>query len=208
MEAEVSRFLHLNLGDKTEVERHFIPISRDEELAKQARRRYGSDATLSGDAIDRVHQIYDYAKTILIADRAHITVVWILRGTQVVEVITPMFYDQASKRMAIFAIADRVESLGADGVNLVSEAWMASLDPGEDPRDPRTPPARARANRREALQVVGATRDGRTATKTSIFSRGKDGSILFDEEWSEDKDQLNLLNPIVRRWADMAKRGR
>ena len=77
---------------------------------------------------------------------------------------------------------------------------MEHLDP-EETISSATPPARARANRREAIQVLAITRDGRQADATCVFTRESNGDIVFGETFQNVAGQANLLEPIRRKWS-------
>jgi hypothetical protein len=202
-EWDENRLLHINLETRAEIA-EYVEILPDDSAA--ARERYG-ELKLTGDAIAQVPQIIELNKKMLTMDGSLATVAILMQGDRTIDTLMLDFYDQASKRIAIRRLADWVEHSNADGLIFISESWIGFMKPGEDPADPRTPPARNRPDRMEAIQVVAITRDGRASNSTCIFTREEDGTILFGETMQSSDAQLNALEPVRRRWREKANPG-
>jgi hypothetical protein len=196
-EWDENRRLNINLDTRTEVSEHLelIPLISEDEVED----RYG-ESKVTGDAIARVPQIIEMNMRMLARDGGLATVAIFMRDTYMIHFFGLDFFDQASKRLALRRVADLAERYNANGVILVSETWVAPIGPGEDPSDSRTVPARARPDRMEGINVVAITRDGRTASSTCIFSRNDDGTFVFGETAHGTGVQINLLEPLRRRW--------
>jgi hypothetical protein len=127
--------------------RHHI-VRLDSEFAERAQERYGVFEPLSGGPVDRVRQILEMGKATLAVDGFIATTVWLLRGDQVIDMQMPVFFDQASKMLAMQGLATRVEMLNADGFCLLGEVWNAPAPTAEQmqsgayarARDTRTVP--------------------------------------------------------------------
>jgi hypothetical protein len=199
------RVLHIDLADGSLINPDIYPIERDEGLAHEVRARYGPPLTAAGDAVERVPALYEAAKHTLSVDKWHGTYATLYKGEQVVLFLPLVLADDAARRVALNIIADEVERLSADGVTMVAEAWLG------EPVNPEMtqPPVRPRdqPNRREALHVVGVTRDGRSREYISVFHRDSAGNITFDDPIVDSGGPLNLLRPIARRWLAMGRRG-
>ncbi len=190
-----NRRLHINLETRGEIAERLETIPRD----TRARERYG-ETKLTGDAIELVPQIVEVNKRMLTLDGRLLAVAILMRGDRLIHSLGLEFSDQGSKRVAMHKVADWVERYNADGVVLVSEAWLAPMTPEENPADRRTPPASARPNRMEAISVAAITRDGRTADSICIFARLADGTFRFEDTIHNTDAQINSLEPVRRRW--------
>jgi hypothetical protein len=140
------------------------------------------------------------AKRMLSVDKELATVAWLLRGDQTVQVFVVPMPDQRSKMIQMNRLADLVEQSNADGVIFISESWVYS------PASTNAEPAAVRQNRGECILVSAATRDGQSAETVTIFTRGKNGEISFEPSTSIEGGQLNALQPVVRRWQQIAMR--
>jgi hypothetical protein len=192
------RRLHINLANRVEVSETTEIVPNDPKLGVLARDRYG-DVPMTGDPISRVLDMLETNKRMLIADKSLATVALLFSGERMFDIYVLDFFDQASKRIAMQRVADRMRLFRADGLMLISEAWMAELDPDEI-LTATTPPARARANRTEAIQVLAITRDGRKSDATCLFSRRQDGEVILGDTLINVFGEANLLEPIRRSW--------
>jgi hypothetical protein len=136
----------------------------------------------------------------LSVDKALMPVAWIIRDRAVVQFFPLHFPSQEAKRLTMHRLADRVGAMNADGIAFVGESWVAEANPGEDLRDPRTPRASERPNRREVIQVAGLTREGQTADRTLFFEHGPDDEIVFGELCVDIGGWTNFLEPIRQKW--------
>jgi hypothetical protein len=198
-ERDENRRLNVNLGTREEISEHLelVPSLSSEQLGD----RYG-EIQVTGDAIARVPQIIEINKRMLVRDGNLATVALLMRNEYMRHALALDFFDQASKRLALRRVAELTKRYGANGVILVSEAWVAAIGPDENLADPRILPARDRADRMEAINVLAITHDGRTATSTCIFVRNPDGTFNFSESAHDTGDQINLLEPIRRQWQE------
>jgi hypothetical protein len=167
--------------------------------------RYGK-ARVSGNAIERVPQVTEMAKRMLSVDKELATVAWLLRGKRTVEIFAMPLPDQRSKLIQMNRLADLVEQSNADGVIFISESWVyfpASTASTVN----RSPEATtALQNRGECIWISAITRDGQSAETMTVFTRGKEGEINFEPSIPIEGGQLNALQPIVRRWQQIAAR--
>jgi hypothetical protein len=206
MEPDEARRLHVDLSDRSELNERYLPVIRDEEIVRHARERYGEFAP-NGNAIELVPYAASVAQRLFAADKELLTVAWLIRDRKMIDLFPMIFANQTAKRLTMHRLADRVERVGADGVVLLSESWMAQIGPDEDLSDPRTPPAGERPDRMEALQVIGIAKDGEKAEQVVLFRREPDGEIIFDEPIAMEA-QNNLIEPLRRKWAQMEESDR
>ncbi|TDD39045.1 hypothetical protein E1287_04360 [Actinomadura sp. KC06] len=198
-----SRRLTVNLESGEEIIEDDYIQSLDEELGERARQRYG-DFTVHGDAIERVPTVLEMARRMLTVDKSLATAAWLLRGDRMVGLMALQFYDQASKRLAMYKLAEHVARKRADGVLLICEAWIAAAEPGEDLRTGRPKPAGERPNRQEAVDVTGITRDGRHSHMLCLFTREESGEISFSPAVEDPSGTPNFLEPVKRVWEKLS----
>lgn len=199
------RRLVVDLGTMTKYTEE-IEILRDRDIPKEVTDAKYGQATVSGNAIERVPQVTEMAKRMLAVDKELATVAWLLRGDQTVQIFAVPMPDQPAKVIQMNRLADLVEQSNADGVIFVSESWVyppASTASTGNRSSGTTPPFQ---NRGECIWISAITRDGQSAETITIFTRGKEGEIAFGPSTSIEGGQLNALQPIVRRWQQIAAR--
>lgn len=139
----------------------------------------------------------------LVADRYHLTIAWLLRdGAQVAQTVMQL-EDQQDKTMMLHRLAVQADRLGADGLILTTEAWGAPVVEPDDPRFALRP--QERHDRREALVTYAVARDGPCHVWVSAFSRNSDGSIVLEEVHHEKGESQPFLEPVLavwRAWSD------
>ncbi|MFJ6528056.1 hypothetical protein ACIQMZ_22590 [Streptomyces longwoodensis] len=201
---------HIDLNAGVGIQEDFLSVPRNEKATQKAKKRYNITEIGQGDAIELAPKILKAAHTILERDKKHANFAWFFRGDKVVDFVSPMYADQNAKYLTFHRLADRVETLRADGFVYLAETWYVT-DPKFDEHG-RLIPARDRGkDRLEALQIFGVTRDGRRITLTTPFSRNRLGKVILGETLTdsdiEDMNYLGPLGPIAERWKTMDARG-
>ncbi|MFF0124142.1 hypothetical protein ACFYTG_00215 [Streptomyces mirabilis] len=201
---------HIDLNAGAGIQEIIRPIPRDEKATQKARKRYGITELGKGDAMELTPKIMQAARTVLVRDKKHANFAWFLRGDDILDVMSPMYADQNAKYLTFHRLADRVETLRADGFIYLAETWYVTDHKYDE--NGKLMPARDRGrDRMEALQVFGATRDGRHITLTAPFSRNRFGKVVFGETLTDsDMDDMNYFGsfgPIIERWKAMDARG-
>lgn len=158
--------------------------------------KYGK-MTVSGNSVERVPQVTEMAKKMLSVDKELATVAWLTRGNQTVDIFAMPMPDQRSKLIQMNRLADLVEQSNADGVIFITESW--TYFPSKEASS--TSPTRG-----ECIWVSAVMRDGRAAETMTAFTRGKNDEIIFEASIPIQGGQLNALQPIVRRWQQIAAR--
>jgi hypothetical protein len=197
-----SRRLHVEISTMTRLTEEIKILRSGDIPAEATRARYG-DMKTYGDAIQRVPHATDMAKRMLAIDKELATAAWLLRNNRIVDIFAMIVPDQDSKRVQMNHLADRVERADADGVVFIGESWygLPASDGGIGDRDRKLSPKNR--DRSECIWVVGITRDGRTAECITVFSRGKDGKILFGPSTMIPGGSVNMMLPVIRRWDQM-----
>lgn len=177
------------------------PASKDD--LKRARRRYGlvshgSEPWKTSDPILIAENILDRAKQILKKDKTHARMIFIRDGHGAWRQTIVNAADRTEKHILMRVIASFVERIGGDALIDVSEMWMLPANAfqeleGQDIKDA--------PSRKEALQVLIATRDGICRAYTTPFERGVFGRIkLEDTEESDEEPSLYYLKPVFEVW--------
>ncbi len=194
---------HLDLDSMHGINEVYKSIPYDEARAAKAHKRYGTTPFSSGNPIEVAPQVMEHARAILVRDKKHMNVVWLFRGDEIFESFSPSYADQNAKYLAFHRIADRMETLGADGILIVAEIWYA--DYKCDDKGKVIPPRDRGKDRMEALHVLSARRNGRVASLVAPFSRKLLGAIHLEDTVQEDVESssFGILNPILERWRDM-----
>ncbi|MFF8408304.1 hypothetical protein [Streptomyces omiyaensis] len=199
---------HVDLEDGFGIDEIEHVIMRDEREVEKANRRYGLFSVEASGPIEAAPQLMESACMVLRKDKCHMPMMWSYRNGKIVDMISPNFADQNGKYLMFHRLADRVETLRADGIVLVIEAWWAP----DDRRDAqgRSIPPRDREDRQEVLHVSAATRAGERLSLLRPFSRSEAGEIIFGETISGPDEEMGVLGPflpIFERWKQMDERG-
>ncbi|WP_435589514.1 hypothetical protein [Micromonospora chalcea] len=204
VQVDDNRRLHVDLAEMTQMREKLYVVQRGDIPFEVVRKRYG-DFAMSGDAIKRVPQAVAMGKRMLSLDKELLTSAWLLRGEQVVDMLSMVFIDQHSKIVQVHQLADRLERARADGLVFLTETWLgAALEGGANADHEAVPPSK-QPNRSEALWVTGATQDGRLRESLTIFFRGVDGQIFFGPTQYLRGGFVNALRPVFDRWRRMTE---
>lgn len=179
--------------------RHHI-VRLDPELAEVAQERYGVFQPLSGGPVERVRQILEMGKATLVADGFIATTVWLMRGEQVIDMQVPVFFDQASKMLAMHGLAARVEMLNADGFGLLGEVWTAPAPSAEQMRSGAYARARDHPDRTEGIHAFGMTKDGGFLSVVAPFTRDGEKFVIGGADYESEPGVLMMMRPIMKVW--------
>lgn len=169
-----------------------------EEAAARYKASRGSLAPRRGeDILDLSNRWADHARNVLAADKHHFPVaLLILPGGE-----SELHFLEMPDRQSIYLqwqlLADTIKVKGATGLIFAGEFWAAmaaDLMEGQRPTEV--------SSRKEMLQVVAATADGRLRIHSTLFSKNEKGEIEFGPTEVSDgsNGQANFLAPIFRAW--------
>jgi hypothetical protein len=183
-----------------------------EIVARQAPRDFDEDAArdhyglqewepspADADLTTKAASLHRFARNVLVADRYHLTIAWLLREGANVDQSVLLPEDQQDKTMMAHRLAVEADRLGADGLILTTEAWLAPLVERDDPRFALR--AQDRDDRAEALITYAVARDGPCHTWISAFSRNADDSVVLDEVQHQTAEAQPLFEPLLTMWA-------
>lgn len=169
-----------------------------EEAAARYRASRGSLARRpEEDILDLTDRWADHAKNVLATDKYHLpTALLIMPGGE-----SELHFLEMPDRQSIYlqwqSLADTIKVKGAIGLIFAGEFWaVLQKDLKEGQR------AAEASSRKEMLQVIAATADGRLHIHSTLFSRNENGEIEFGPTEVSDggNGQANFLAPIFRVW--------
>ncbi|MCZ7424845.1 hypothetical protein O7607_03775 [Micromonospora sp. WMMA1949] len=194
-----TRSAYINLANGADVGPRYVMLRQNDDILELAKSKFG-DFRAHGDAIERVPRLAEAAKRVLSASKFHATFVTLLKGEKVLTILPLVVEHPQGKFLAMNLVADEVERLNADGLTMVVEIWLGL--PG-GPGWQEGKPVSEQPGRKEALQIVGITRSGRVNEQIIPFTRGEDGEIIFQDPIISASGPMNILQPVMRRWAAM-----
>jgi hypothetical protein len=139
------------------------------------------------------------AKRILQKDKYHERIVMVRDGAGVWHLLTLKAANRAEKYSLMQFVARYAESLGADAIIDISEMWVVPKDVAAKLGDPdlfdKAP------GRMEELYLFVATREGKTKSYHTPFSRGPFGGIKLSDTVSCDgKHWPPYMTPVIDVW--------
>lgn len=199
----------LSSGQSYEVINDSAPVSAADE--KKAPKRYGlgkeqrTEAWQTSDPIVVAENILARAKRILKKDKYHARMMFIRDGQGTWHQVLLNAADRTEKHILVRVAASFMESVGADVVIDIAEAWIlpASASLELEHHDMEDAPSR-----QEVLHLVVASLEGIRRTYITPFSRSVLGRIRLEEtDQSDDAKYLHYLVPILEVWRrQMTKR--
>ena len=139
------------------------------------------------------------AKRILQKDKFHRRVVIIRDGTGVWHNISLNATNRAEKYLLMQMVAHFVESIGADAIIDISEMWIVPKGVADKLGDPDLYDKAPR--RKEELYLFVATREGKTRSYHTPFSRGRFGGIKLEDTVRIDRKHWPpYMEPVIDVW--------
>jgi hypothetical protein len=127
-------------------------------------------------------------------DGHHVTMLILLRGTEVVRLIQAVFPDHGSKYLVMRDVAHEVSKYSADGVIMIGEMWRAVADP----KKPYMRAADA-ADKREMLGATLVRKEDEPIQLTADFDRHENSVKLGATEITRDGQHF-IFAPIYEVW--------
>lgn len=165
--------------------------------------RYGTSAQLAaakveiGDIFANPLLLLPMAQTTLVRQGYHLPMVWLRYPTGKVETFLLETKDRTEKYLAWERIAERIGQIRADGLVWVMEVWLGSPESATAGIMPADTP-----DKREALWIGVATINEEIKSYFVPFARTK-GAIDFGQPEKQSLDVPNLLNPVLKVWAEL-----
>ncbi len=167
------------------------------------RERYGAAPAPSlteADAFEKARILHEQGRQLLLVDKAHVTIAWLLRDGDVIRQRLMQPEDHREQYLAMEFLALEATKLGADAMILSAEAWEAHAVAPDDPRAQLR--ATEREDRRESFLTHVVQRDGRNRTWRSIIRRSQDGAVELAEVEALAEGIPPLMRPVIEAWAE------
>jgi len=188
--------ISLSDGKRFSFEKKVVELNPDDK--RQSAKRYGIPANevmdLSGDQERVLTSIFDTARRMIEVDGYHVTLLFMLKGSKVVQLVRIEFPDHGSKYVIMRDMAHEVDRHSADGVILIGEMWSAKADPSK-------PYLRA-ADAAERVEILGATlvrKEGSTIELVAKIAREDDRVSLEGTQRITGGDHF-MFAPIFEVW--------
>ncbi|OPH82386.1 hypothetical protein [Nitrobacter vulgaris] len=194
-----ARSINISLSDGKEFDLSREAIHFDRQKAEESVARYGLQPEAvfdtSGDQETLLDSLFDTARKMVEKDGYHLTLVFLLRGVKMVQVIHPEFSDHGAKYLIMRDIAHEVTRLAADGVILIGEAWRAVADPSKPYMRAADAP-----DRKEVLRAILVRREGDPVELFADFHRNGD-QVTLGATQTIIRGQHFMFAPIYDAWA-------
>jgi hypothetical protein len=102
----------------------------------------------------------DQARRVLIGTREELTPLWLVQSQGKLEVIATPWADSEQKSMTVELMRALMREQSATAYSLLTEAWYSVLPAAEVGPEYTGPPPSERADRKEAVIAMAASRDG------------------------------------------------
>jgi len=177
------------------------PPPFDEQLARE---RYRIDEwqapPAEEDLVTRGTAFHQFGRRVLVADRYHLPIAWLLREGAPVAQTAMHPEDQRDKAMMMHRLAVDADRMGADELIFTTEVWEAPLVGPDDPRFALRPGDRD--DRREALATYAIARSRPCHSWRSGFRRDPDGAILLEQAEHHVGEPRRFLRPLLAVWSE------
>jgi len=195
------RISHFQLPSLEPLNLSQIRVEKDETLKKDLEKKYGKlpDRVPSSSSLkDLVAFHSSYAERLLSVDGFCVPAVFFLKGSAIVHLMSPMFENKSQKYLLSRFMAKEVKRVGADGVIVIVESWIAH----RPPKDPYESLEKAE-DRKEVLQAIGINSSGEEYSLVTPFSK-VEGKIRIEDR-RELGGEMYFLEPIKAFWRNNAK---
>jgi hypothetical protein len=193
-----TRTLNISLSDGQPFGLSHEEVAFDFKKVKDTASRYGvksEDVFGRGDdQKSMLRSLFETARGLTETDGHHVTMLVLLRGTQVVRLAQVEFPDHGSKYIIMRDLAHEVARTLADGVILIGESWIAAVDPAR----PYMRAADA-ADRREILAASLVRAEGEPIELSAMFDRQGDSVKLGETVELRDGKHF-IFAPIYEVW--------
>jgi hypothetical protein len=202
------RSVMLSMQTRQRIQYGLAEIEWGPSLGERAAKKYGiaaltdnirDDVALQNpiDPIEYAVWVVEQAKRILSKDKYHQPMVFLFDGSGDIHHHALEMPEYQMKYVLWQRIADEVERLRAIGLVTVGEVWIGTIEEARQGIRPSES-----KHRKEALDVVAATSDGRTRDLIVPFRR-RLGRIVFEPVNDVTNPVLPFLVPVWETWKRM-----
>jgi hypothetical protein len=176
------RATHISLSDGAPIKFETMRRPLAPDAGKVLTERYGVDPraffAVRPDSLEaHAQRLFELARMMFLRDGYHVPVVFLFRGTDQLRVTQMNVEQRKEKYLRSRFIADEVARLGADGVVMIGEAWLAR----QSVLKRYQAPAEAQ-DREEAVSLHMAVKSGATMSLMAKIHRDGDVVSLGDTE--------------------------
>ena len=202
----MDRALYLSLRDGSTTGFRFFKKQIDipkKKITRLVWKRYGAGATwaklrdaVTFEAVARVY--FENARLVLLRDGHHRGLTFLLKGTQVVQIIPSDHPTRASRYVLMRDLAKLARIEGADGVFMIAEAWLA-----ENKDLPKSGFAVDAKRRSEALVLDAASASGDKFSMHAQFYRRNPKSKKIRKVDLANVERVSvpfLVLPFLQEW--------
>jgi hypothetical protein len=194
--------LRLLTSEPLQITRVKRPVTTKEVALATERYGFGKESKIAkwqeADPLAVAEHVLFRAKRILRKDKYHARMMFIRDGQGAWHRLTLDARNRTEKHLLMRMVARFVESVGADAIIEVGEAW--ALVEAESVRIVDLDRIQEAPGRKELLYVLVATRDGLLKTYDTFFTRGPFGGIKLGETEHSGKYQYYYLAPVFDVW--------
>lgn len=198
-----SQTFKLSSAERLEPVREKRPVTAAEVARAAERYGFGKDSQIAtwqeADSVLLAERVLFRAKRILRKDRHHLRMMFIRDGQRAWHRFGLNAANRTEKHLLMRMVARFVESVGADAIIEVGEAW--ALLEKESGHVVDVECLHEAPGRKEMLYVLVATRDGFLRTYNTPFSRGPFGAIKLGETEQLETFQNYYLAPVFEVWS-------
>ncbi len=187
----------LATGESVEVKHK--QIEYDKKVAARAAKKYQIEPKdIAPGAISTPEELLDTlfstGSKMITASGCHATIAFLLRGHKPIKLAHLNFQAHGEKYLIIRNLANEVTKLGADGMILIGETWIAPFDPNQ--------PYRRAAESSEKAEYLSAVLITKTSEPKQLQAKIKrSGKITNLEETQTLRNQaLIMFSPIYQAW--------
>lgn len=197
--------IYVSLKDGSLIEMAQRPNLTDTKTLKEINKRYGDIKWQRLQNVKTLREIadvyFDAAQKVMLRDSYHTTVFILLKGLIPFEVIKAMPQERMDKYLLMKEVANQVRKTQADGVFIISEAWIA---PHED--IPQGGYAVDAPNRKEVLALTAVDATGKHFTIQTEIERKKLKKHKVKRFFAREVDIVGKpisMAPVLEVWGKL-----
>ncbi len=175
-------------------------MKEDDSLMKKARERYNLKnihITKGDDIISYTKMLVEISKNVLKRDKYHMPMFFLqISGKGMMPYGSTIPDDKSDKYVILEEIANVVQKLDVSGVITIFESWLST----DFDSLSKEIPIEKHKDIQECIFVCVITKEGIQKSYITPFKRDNEGDIIFNKTIISEKDSLNFLLPIKKKW--------
>lgn len=155
--------------------------------------------TTGNELRDRAMYFFEMAKTMLKVDGHLVLAVMLFTHSNKAIFLELRPDDQSDKYRMWRTVASEVKRIQAHSLICITEAWTATIEPGQPFQHAAEAP-----NRGEAIHLIAASEDGAGFVISAPFTR-VEAEIVIHEADEYGLDTVNTMAPVLSVWKEMVE---